>query len=103
MPRTRPSSGLAALIGNNRTISPGPSRMDDFLAPGSSFPAPIESILAANSRARLWEQDRDRAYQQGLPYHWDPAMMRIRDKYRETVVDAGHSTLDRRTALKGIR
>jgi hypothetical protein len=73
------------------------------MAPGSNFPAPIESILKANAQARLWEQDRDRAYQQGLPWQWSPEMQAIRDKYRETVVDAGHSNLDRRTALKGIR
>jgi hypothetical protein len=30
-------------------------------------------------------------------------MMRIRDKYREQVVDAGWATMDKRTALRGIR
>jgi hypothetical protein len=103
MARTQPRTGIQALMENNRTVSPGNLRVDDFISRTNCFPSPIESILKANAQARMWEQDRDRAYRNGGQFQWDPAMQQIRDMYREQVVDAGYATMDKRRVLKGIR
>jgi hypothetical protein len=91
----RGPGGMENLVRGNRTVSPGPCRMDDYMSPGNNIPTSFSSILNANVTARLQEKDMEHCSEAGVPFSWDYRGYEMRRRYRKEVVSEGHSNHDK--------
>lgn len=87
-------------VKHNETITtPGGCQPDDYRSRANNGGCNCQSLLQANAQARLREREACTEWNTGKPgasqWNWNPADMRIRERYTKNVVTAGNATHER--------